>query len=142
LTTTYYSRIKEGYTKLYAYSENANDSAAHFNDHHITTTMVSIGTSVKYEMKFKNGNTFNPNALFEFLSDESDSSEAVAYYLSDPTSVYTYQPKKDNTGIYKLGLGFDLNFADSWNINSKIHKRIIKDSGHENTFVVEASLAF
>ena len=142
LTTSYYSRIQEGYTKLYAYSENANDSAAHFKDQHITTSIISIGTSMNYQMELQNGNIFNPNALFEFSSDESDSSKAVAYYLSDSSSVYTYQAKNDASEIYKLGLGFDLDFADSWSVNSKMLRKIYKDSGHDNTFMIEASLVF
>ena len=142
LTTSYYSKIQEGYTKLYAYSENANDSAAHFKDQHITTSIISIGTSMNYKIELQNGNIFNPNALFEFSSDESDSSKAVAYYLSDSSSVYTYQAKNDASEIYKLGLGFDLDFADSWSVNSKMLRKINKDSGHENTFMVEAGLAF
>ena len=142
LTTSYYTRIQEGYTKLYAYSENANDSAAHFKDQHITTSIISIGTSMNYQMELQNGNIFNPNALFEFSSDESDSSKAVAYYLSDSSSVYTYQAKNDASEIYKLGLGFDLDFADSWSVNSKMLRKIYKDSGHENTFMIDASLAF
>jgi hypothetical protein len=142
LTTSYYGRIQEGYTKLYAYSENANDSAAHFKDQHIRTSIISIGTSLNYQMELQNGNTFNPNALFELASDESDSSKAVAYYLSDSSSVYTYQAKNDASEIYKLGLGFDLDFVDSWSVNSKILRKINKDSGHENTFMIDASLAF
>jgi len=142
LTTAYYSRIQEGYTKLYAYSENANDSAAHFKDQHIRTTIISIGTSMNYQMELQNGNTFNPNALFEFSSDKSDSSKAVAYYLSDPSSTYTYQAKKDASELYKLGMGFDFNFADSWNVNGKILRKINKNSGNENTFMIDASLAF
>jgi len=142
LTTSYYSKIQEGYTKLYAYSENANDSAAHFKDQHIRTSIISIGTSLNYQMKLQNGNTFNPNALLEFASNESDSSKAVAYYLSDSSSVYTYQAKNDASEIYKLGLGFDLDFVDSWSVNSKILRKINKDSGHENTFMIDASLAF
>jgi hypothetical protein len=39
-------------------------------------------------------------------------------------------------------MGFDLNFADRWNINSKILRKINKSSGHENNFTVETSLAF
>mgnify|MGYP000551295203 FL=1 len=142
LTTSYYSKIQEGYTKLYAYSENANDSAAHFKDQHITTSIISIGTSMNYQMELQNGNIFNPNALFEFSSDESDSSKAVAYYLSDSSSVYTYQAKNDASELYKLGMGFDFDFADSWSVNSKILRKINKDSGHENTFMIDASLAF
>ena len=142
LTTSYYSKVQEGYTKLYAYSENANDSAAHFKDQHIRTSIISVGTSLNYQMELQNGNTFNPNALLEFASDESNSSKAVAYYLSDSSSVYTYQAKNDASEIYKLGLGFDLDFVDSWNVNSKILRKIYKDSGHENTFMIDASLAF
>ena len=142
LTTSYYTRIQEGYTKLYAYSENANDSAAHFKDQHITTSIISIGTSMNYQMELQNGNIFNPNALFEFSSDESDSSKAVAYYLSDSSSVYTYQAKNDASELYKLGVGFDLDFADSWSVNSKMLRKIYKDSGHDNTFMIEASLVF
>ena len=142
LTTSYYSRIQEGYTKLYAYSENANDSAAHFKDQHIRTSIISIGTSMNYQMELQNGNIFNPNALFEFSSDESDSSKAVAYYLSDSSSVYTYQAKNDASELYKLGMGFDFDFADSWSVNSKMLRKIYKDSGHENTFMIEASLVF
>jgi len=56
--------------------------------------------------------------------------------------VYSYQAKSDASEIYKLGMGFDLNFADSWNVNSKMLRKINKDSGHENTFMVEASLDF
>ena len=142
LTTSYYTRIQEGYTKLYAYSENANDSAAHFKDQHIRTSIISIGTSMNYQMELQNGNTFNPNALFEFSSDKSDSSKAVAYYLSDSSSVYTYQAKNDASEIYKIGLGFDFDFSDSWSVNSKMLRKIYKDSGHENTFMIEASLVF
>ena len=142
LTTSYYGRIQEGYTKLYAYTENANDSAAHFKDQHITTSIISIGTSMNYQMELQNGNIFNPNALFEFSSDESDSSKAVAYYLSDSSSVYTYQAKNDASELYKLGMGFDLDFADSWSVNSKMLRKIYKDSGHDNTFMIEASLVF
>ncbi len=142
LTSTYYSRIQEARTKLYEYSENANDSAAHFKDQHITTSIISIGTSMNYQIELKNGNTFNPGALLEFASDKSDSSEAVAYYLSDPSSTYTYKAKKDASELYKLGMGFDFNFADSWNVNGKILRKINKNSGHENTFMMEASLAF
>jgi len=39
-------------------------------------------------------------------------------------------------------MGFDLNFADNWNINSKMLKKINKNSGHENTFIIGTSLAF
>ena len=80
--------------------------------------------------------------LFEFSSDKSDSSKVVAYYLSDASSVYTYQAKNDASEIYKLGMGFDLDFADSWSVNSKMLRKIYKDSGHENTFMINASLAF
>ena len=97
---------------------------------------------MNYQMELQNGNIFNPNALLEFASDESDSSKAVAYYLSDSSSVYTYQAKNDASEIYKLGLGFDLDFADSWSVNSKMLRKIYKDSGHENTFTIETSLAF
>jgi len=97
---------------------------------------------MNYELELKDGNTFNPNALFEFSSDESDSSKAVAYYLSDPTSVYTYQAKKDVSEIYRLGVGFDLNIVDSWNVNSKIQRKINKNSGYENTFIIGAVLNF
>ena len=57
-------------------------------------------------------------------------------------SVYTYQAKNDASELYKLGMGFDFNFADSWGVNSKMLRKIHKDSGHENTFMLEASLAF
>ena len=97
---------------------------------------------MNYQMELQNGNTFNPNALFEFSSDKSNSSKAVAYYLSDSSSVYTYQAKNDASEIYKLGLGFDLDLADSWSLNSKMLRKINKDSGHENTFMIDASLAF
>ena len=142
LTTSYYSKIQEGYTKLYSYSENSNDSAAHFKDQHITTSIISVGTSISYQMDLQNGNSFNPNALFEFSSDESDSSKSVAYFISDPSSVYTYQAKDDASERYKLGMGFDLSFSDSWNINSKMLRKINKNSGHENTFMIGTSLAF
>ena len=44
--------------------------------------------------------------------------------------------------IYKLGVGFDFNFADSWNVNSKMLRKIKKDSGHKNTFILKTFLAF
>ena len=56
--------------------------------------------------------------------------------------VYTYQAKNDASEIYKLGMGFDLNLADSWNVKSKMLRKINKNSGHENTFIIGASLAF
>ena len=55
---------------------------------------------------------------------------------------YTYQAKNDASELYKLGIGFDLDFADSWSVNSKMLRKINKDSGHENTFMIDASLAF
>jgi len=79
---------------------------------------------MSYQIESQNGNYFNPNALLEFSSDGSDSSKSVAYYLSGQSSVYTYQAKNDASEIYKLGIEFDLNLTDSWNVNSKMLRKI------------------
>ena len=73
---------------------------------------------------------------------ESGDSKSVSYYLSDPSLVYTYQAKRDASEIYKLGMRFYLNFADNWKVNNQMLKKINKNSGHENTFIIRTSLVF
>ena len=140
--TSYYSRIEQSYSKLYAYSENSNDSAAHFRDQHLTTSIISLGTAFDYVVELDNGGSFSPNALFEYASDKSDSSKAVAYYLSDPESEYNFEAINDIRTIYTLGTGFDLNILNSWNINSKILRKIYKNEGHENKISLTAVKSF
>ena len=38
--------------------------------------------------------------------------------------------------------GFNLDFSNSWNINSELRRKIHKKSGHENSFNVSANLSF
>ena len=80
--------------------------------------------------------------MFEYASDESDSSKAVAYYLSDPSSEYSFEAVNDVNKIYTLGTGFDLSILNSWNINSKILRKIYKDEGHENKISLTAVKSF
>ena len=142
LSTIYYTRVEEAYTKFYAYNENSNDSAAHFKDQHLRTSILSIGTLLNYRIAFKNGNKLTPNALFEYASDESNSSKAVAYYLSDPSSVYTYEVENDVEEIYKLGAGFDVSLLNSWNINTKLLRKKYKDYGNESIYEISAVKSF
>jgi len=39
-------------------------------------------------------------------------------------------------------MGFDLNFAYTWNIKSKILRKINKNIGHRNAFIMGTSIAF
>ena len=111
-------------------------------DQHLTTSIISLGTAFDYVVELNNGGSFSPNVLFEYASDESDSSKAVAYYLSDPSSEYSFEAVNDVNKIYTIGTGFDLSILNSWNINSKILRKIYKDEGHENKISLTAVKSF
>tara|TARA_B110001452_G_scaffold20706_1_gene16656 strand:- start:163 stop:2280 length:2118 start_codon:yes stop_codon:yes gene_type:complete len=136
-----YSRIDYGYSVFDGFSESGNNQALHFKKQNLTNRSVSIGSVINHEKKI-NGNLFSPFLKFEFIEDLTENSNTKAYFTSNTTNTYTYSLKNPYSSTLKVGTGFDLSTANSWNYKVNIQRLIRSNKNFENSFNITLSKNF
>ena len=89
-----------------------------------------------------NGNVFAPFLKFEFIEDLTENSNTKAYFTSNTTNTYTYSLKNPYSSTLKVGTGFDLSTANSWNYKVNIQRLIRSNKNFENSFNITLSKNF
>jgi uncharacterized protein YhjY with autotransporter beta-barrel domain len=118
-------RLDLGYTKLDAYNENGTNALA-YDDESFKNLMVSSGIRVDNMIKFKNSNV-KPFALLEYGLDLSSSSSTKMNYISDTSTIYTYDSPSDEDHSITSEIGFDFDAKDNLNLSTSYRRMQAKN---------------
>ena len=118
-------RLDLGYTKLDAYNENGTNALA-YDDESFKNLMVSSGVRVDNMIKFKNSNV-KPFALLEYGLDLSSSSSTKMNYISDTSTIYTYDSPSDEDHSITSEIGFDFDAKDNLNLSTSYRRMQAKN---------------
>ena len=118
-------RLDLGYTKLDAYNEDGTNALA-YDDESFKNLMVSSGVRVDNMIKFKNSNV-KPFALLEYGLDLSSSSSTKMNYISDTSTIYTYDSPSDEDHSITSEIGFDFDAKDNLNLSTSYRRMQAKN---------------
>ena len=118
-------RLDLGYTQLDAYNENGTNALA-YDDESFKNLMVSSGVRVDNMIKFKNSNV-KPFALLEYGLDLSSSSSTKMNYISDTSTIYTYDSPSDEDHSITSEIGFDFDAKDNLNVSTSYRRMQAKN---------------
>ncbi len=137
-----YGRVNVSHSRLGDFAESGSDFALTYNKQDINNLVLYTGLDVDYLIELNQG-ALRPFGVVEYGADISPSSDAVLYYLSDPTrQIYTLSTDGSATHNLKFGIGVEYK-AQTGAYGSVGYERTeIIDSGHTDSFDLELGLEF
>jgi len=132
------ARVDLGYTELDAYSETGTDALTYAKQT-IESGLASIGLQFRDIVKF-NDNKFKPFGSIEYGMDFSNSSNAKMNYVSDTSTIYTYNQGANSNHLITSVVGFEYLTKDNLEIISS-YKRI-QGNESEKTDIIKFGVNF
>ena len=138
LNLTPIARVDLGYTELDAYSETGTDALS-YGKQSIESGLASVGLEFSDIVKF-NENRLKPFGSIEFGMDFSNSSNAKMNYVTETSTIYTYNQGANSNHLLTSVVGFEYITKDNLEIISS-YKRI-QGNESEQTDILNVSVNF
>ena len=132
------ARLDLGYTELDAYKETGTDALSYAKQS-IESGLASVGLEFSDIVKF-NDNKLKPFGSIEYGMDFSNSSNAKMNYVSDTSTIYTYNQGANSNHLITSMIGFEYITINNLEIISS-YKRI-QGNESEQTDILNVSVNF
>ena len=132
------TRVDLGYTELDAYSETGTDALS-YGKQTIESGLASVGLQFSDIVKF-NETRLKPFGSIEYGMDFSNSSEAKMNYVSDTSTIYTYNQGANSNHLITSIIGFEYITKNNLEIISS-YKRI-QGNESEQTDILNLNINF
>ncbi len=128
----YYTRIDLGFTQLKAYTETGDGTAVSYKKQNVKSASLSTGLNLS-KIIDTNKAILEPSLKFELGKDKTINSLSEAYYINDPSEIYSNAIGDQSSEHLLLNLGLSTKFKNDLTINASYeHYRSTKDAFNNN----------
>ena len=128
----YYTRIDLGFTQLKAYTETGDGTAVSYKKQNVKSASLSTGLNLSKIIE-TNKAILEPSLKFELGKDKTINAVSEAYYINNPSEIYSNAIGDQSSGHLLLNLGLSTKFKNDLTINASYeHYRSTKDAFNNN----------
>ena len=128
----YYTRIDLGFTQLKAYTETGDGTAVSYKKQNVKSASLSTGLNLSKIIE-TNKAILEPSLKFELGKDKTINSVSEAYYINNPSEIYSNAIGDQSSEHLLLNLGLSTKFKNDLTINASYeHYRSTKDTFNNN----------
>ena len=128
----YYTRIDLGFTQLKAYTETGDGTAVSYKKQNVKSASLSTGLNLSKIIE-TNKAILEPSLKFELGKDKTINSVSEAYYINNPSEIYSNAIGDQSSGHLLLNLGLSTKFKNDLTINASYeHYRSTNDAFNNN----------
>ena len=128
----YYTRIDLGFTQLKAYTETGDGTAVSYKKQNVKSASLSTGLNLSKIIE-TNKAILEPSLKFELGKDKTINSVSEAYYINNPSEIYSNAIGEQSSEHLLLNLGLSTKFKNDLTINASYeHYRSTNDAFNNN----------
>ena len=128
----YYTRVDLGFTQLQGYTETGDGTAVSYKKQNVKSASLSAGFNLSKIIETKKA-MLEPLLKFELGKDKTINSVSEAYYINNPSEIYSNAIGDQSSGHLLLNLGLGVKFKNNITINTSYeHYRSTNDSFNNN----------
>ena len=128
----YYTRIDLGFTQLKAYTETGDGTAVSYKKQNVKSASLSAGFNLSKIIETKKA-MLEPSLKFELGKDKTINSVSEAYYINNPSEIYSNVIGDQSSGHLLLNFGLGTKFKNDITINTSYeHYRSTNDAFNNN----------
>ncbi len=128
----YYTRIDLGFTQLKAYTETGDATAVSYKKQNVKSASLSTGLNLSKIIE-TNKAILEPSLKFELGKDKTINAVSEAYYINNPSEIYSNAIGDQSSEHLLLNLGLSTKFKNDLTINASYeHYRGTNDSFNNN----------
>ena len=128
----YYTRVDLGFTQLKAYTETGDGTAVSYKKQNVKSLSLSTGFNLSKAIEISKG-IMEPSLKFELGKDKTVNSLSEAYYINNPSEIYTSAIGDQSSGHLLLNLGLGTKLKNDLTINASYeHYRSTNDAFNNN----------
>ncbi len=128
----YYTRVDLGFTQLQAYTETGDGTAVSYKKQNVKSVSLSAGFNLSKIIETKKA-MLEPLLKFELGKDKTINSVSEAYYINNPSEIYSNAIGDQSSGHLLLNLGLGVKFKNDITINTSYeHYRSTNDAFNNN----------
>ena len=131
----YYARIDLGFTQLKAYTETGDGTAVSYKKQNVKSASLSGGFNLSKFIETKKA-ILEPSVKFELGKDKTINSVSEAYYINNPSEIYSNALGDQSSGHLLLNLGLGINFKNELTINTSYEHYRSTDDAFNNNFSI------
>ena len=131
----YYARIDLGFTQLKAYTETGDGTAVSYKKQNVKSASLSGGFNLSKFIETKKA-ILEPSVKFELGKDKTINSVSEAYYINNPSEIYSNALGDQSSGHLLLNLGLGIKFKNELTINTSYEHYRSTDDAFNNNFSI------
>ena len=131
----YYTRIDLGFTQLKAYTETGDGTAVSYKKQNVKSTSLSAGFNLSKIIEAKKA-ILEPSLKFELGKDKTINSLSEAYYINNPSEIFSNALGDQSSGHLLLNLGLGAKFNNGLSINTTYEHYRSTDDAFNNNFSI------
>ena len=131
----YYTRIDLGFTQLKAYTETGDGTAVSYKKQNVKSASLSGGFNLSKFIETKKA-ILEPSVKFELGKDKTINSVSEAYYINNPSEIYSNALGDQSSGHLLLNLGLGIKFKYDLTINTSYEHYRSTDDAFNNNFSI------
>ena len=131
----YYTRIDLGFTQLKAYTETGDGTAVSYKKQNVKSTSLSAGFNLSKIIEAKKA-ILEPSLKFELGKDKTINSLSEAYYINNPSEIFSNALGDQSSGHLLLNLGLGAKFKNGLSINTTYEHYRSTDDAFNNNFSI------
>ncbi len=131
----YYTRIDLGFTQLKAYTETGDGTAVSYKKQNVKSASLSTGLNLS-KIIDTNKAILEPSLKFELGKDKTINSVSEAYYINNPSEIYSNAIGDQSSGHLLLNLGLSTKFNNDFTINASYEHYRSTNEAFNNNFSI------